>query len=198
MAPELRVVDSAAPADIAERSDDALMALCKVGHRGAFDVLLERHEARVFGFAAKYLGERTLGEEACQETFLRMWCLREEYEPRGHFTAYLSRVCLNVCRELGRSRRRRAAAMERFSTETRGGGVDCLEEDLLLNERDEAVERMLSKLPPRLREAVLLRFYNGLSYSEMVEIVGRSEGTLRSQIHRAVNRMRTHLKGLLS
>ena len=170
------------------------MLRARGGDRAAFGELLDRHETRIFGFAAKHLGERALAEEACQETFIRLWKFRDRYEPRGRFTAYISRLCLNACRELRRSRGRRRAAMQRFADQTCEQPVDRPDEDLLAQEDRRRIERAISTLPEKLKEAVLLRFYVGLSYPEMTAILGRKETTLRANVFHATKKLRPLLK----
>ena len=190
----LHLVSPPAAQPLRERSDDGLMALCKSDHRAAFGVLVQRHEARVFGFAARYLGEQALAEEACQLTFVRVWRLRGEYEARGKLTAYLARLCWHACRELGRSRRRRQAAIEKFGSLAPEASIHDPEEVVLQRERQRTVERAIARLPRRLKETVLFRFYHGMSYAQMAEILGRSEATLRSRIHSALKRLRGTLE----
>ncbi len=169
------------------------MALLKQDHQGAFRVLLERHELRVVGFAAKYLGDRALADDACQTTFLRLWKTRRAYEARGRFRAFLVHLCLNVCRETTRSARRRSTFLVRWA---RLGGADpepSSEHELLHAERTRVVEKAVANLPRRQKEAVLLRFFSDLSYAEMGQILRRPEGTLRNRVHRALKQLQPEL-----
>ena len=187
----LQVIEPEAKLSLAERDDDPLMVLLAAGHRAAFDVLLARHEARVFGIAAKYLGDRALAEEAVQETFVRLWRSRESYVPSGRFTAYLGGIALNACRELSRSRRRRAEAMRRFSQSVeRESWAAEAEAELLQREAEVRAERLVAALPRRHKEAVVLRFYAEMSYAEMSQLLGRNEVTLRSRVFQALKRLR--------
>jgi RNA polymerase sigma-70 factor (ECF subfamily) len=193
----LRVIETAAdPGTLAARSDDELMVLCKAGLSEAFATLAARHQARVFGFAAKYLGDRVLAEEAFQEVFSRLWKMRSEYQPRGLFGALLGRICLNACREQSRSRRRRRAAMSRLETAAeppRESGIG-VEEALIRRERERELEQLIAALPTHLKEAVLLRFFHGMRYDEMAAALGCAEGTLRSRVFKGLRLLRPLVK----
>ena len=62
-------------------------------------------------------------------------------------------------------------------------------------EREMMVERCVARLPRRLKEAVILRFHQDLSYAEMSEILGRSETALRTRIFKALGRLRKCMRG---
>jgi RNA polymerase sigma-70 factor (ECF subfamily) len=168
------------------------MTLCAADYEPALAVLVARHQARVFGFAARFLGQRELADEATQETFLTVWTLRSRYQASGRFVPYLMRVCLNTCRTVSRGRWRRRRAMERLENEPNPKGPDA-EQALLRDECERQLERAVAQLPGRLRDAVLLRFYSGLSYAEMVPILGRGEIALRARVFKAVERLRATL-----
>lgn len=184
--PDLQLVDGVAhPGNtLAQRSDDDLMALCRAGHKAAFQCLLERYEGLIVGFSAKFLGNRTLAEEATQETFVALWTLRERYRSEGRFKAYLCKLCLNRCRGIARSARRRHDGIRRFESSLPTPPAD--EDGLLLREREQQMEKTIARLPEKLRSAVLLRFYSDLDYSEMSKSLGGSEVAMRARIHKSL------------
>lgn len=191
----LRVAQGSERSDgpaLAQRHDDELMLLCKEGHRAAFGVVVARYEGRIFGYACRYLGDRSLAEDACQETFLTLWRLRERYRPEGKLTAYLSRLCLNACRDAARRRRRRTAATDRLASKSKNDhDVAPGEEDAFFaTERSKQLERVISRLPAKHREALLLRFFNDLSYEEMAAVLKKPEATLRSRVFHGLKQLR--------
>jgi len=192
--PRIRIVATEVPPGAGERSDDELMVLVRADQRQSFRELVARHELTVFGFAARYLGDRVLAEDACQVTFVRLWQQRGQYDPRGRFRAFLLTLCLNTCRELSHGRRRRRAALERLARQSTEQPDSSNEALLLQRERESVVERVIARLPRRAREAVLLRFCGEASYAEMSRILGSSEVALRSRVHDALKRLRHLLR----
>lgn len=190
----LRLVDrEAGTVALRDRNDDELMLLCKAGHIAAFEVLARRHQAKVFGYAAKFLGDRNLADDACQSVFITLWRQRDRYKCEAKFGGYLAKLTLNACRYLVRSGTRRGAATDRYAAsgaqETETGPE--AEERLLRAESEKEMERRLSELPAKLKSALILRFYNELSYAEMSECLGISEATLRSRVYHGLKRLRT-------
>lgn len=182
-----------------DRTDDELMLLCKAGQMNAMDVLVSRYETKTLGFSCKYLGDRALAEEACQETFVRLWLLREKFEAQGYFKAFLAKLNLNVCRELSRSRTRKKKALEKYANKDQPAcDPENAEERALRKEQEKAVERLLAGLPKKLKEALLFRYFCDLSYAEMSKALGCSEETLRSRVFFGIRGLRKKMReGLL-
>jgi RNA polymerase sigma-70 factor (ECF subfamily) len=181
---------------IEERDDDALMALAAGDHRRAFEVLAGRHLGPITGFCAKYLGNRRSGEEIAQDVLVEAWTRRHRYRAEGRFRVFLLSIarsrCLNRIRD---DRRRLLRAPESIGdpgSERASIGADQLD-DLLERERERQVRAALTELPSKLREAVLLRFDQGLDYAEIARAVGRPEATIRSRVFHAIKKLRTTL-----
>ena len=178
-----------------ERTDEELMALVRLGARVAFRVLVVRHAEKVAGFCARVTGDRAGAREVAQEVWLAVWDARERWEPRSKFTSYLYTVAFTRSRNHARSRRRREAV---FSPEPLDSEMalqtDALEIDRLLGrERQEHIFQALGELPPLMREAVILRFVDELSYEEMEAVLSANASTLRSRVHHALARLKDRL-----
>jgi RNA polymerase sigma-70 factor (sigma-E family) len=141
-------------------------------------------------FAYLVTGDRGRAEEAVQDALVSV-CLRWGRVVRGGDPeAYLRRCIVNADRALWRRLRRREGR-ERLAA---GGPLGALGVDVA-NEvaaRD-AAWGLCSTLPRRQRAAVVLRYYEGLSDTEIAAILGCSPGTVRSQIHRALAALRQRL-----
>ncbi len=186
----------AAAAPLAERSDDELMVLSQAGAREAFAVLAGRYMARIVAFCTKLLGDARLGEETAQETWLGLWSERHRYVPRGKFAVLLYTAAKNRCRNHARDARRRGRwveAAEPAALERVGAAPEQLEE-LLARERTRRVHRALADLPLKLREAVVLRFSEGLDYEDIAAVVGAGESTVRSRVHHGLKGLRAQVE----
>jgi RNA polymerase sigma-70 factor (ECF subfamily) len=185
-----------APKALDERSDDELMALASGGERAAFAALAARYADRLVQFCAKWVGDPVLGEEIAQETWLCVWAGRGAYVPCGKFPVYLYTVARNRCRNHRRDGRRRARVLrpEAEAPEPAADEPDRLEA-LLAHERRRRLHEALSGLPEAHREAVLLRYGEGLAYDAIAAVVGASESTLRSRVFHALKGLRRALTG---
>lgn len=180
-------------APLAEREDDALMALAAADHRRAFEVLVARHLPALTRFCAKFLGSPRSGEEVAQDVLVEAWTWRGRYRPEGRFRVFLLAMartrCLNRLRA-DRRRHLRAAPLDDAPGAGDAAGAGGALDALLERERERQVRAALQLLPSKLREAVLLRFDQGLDYADIARAVGRSEATIRSRVFHAVRRLR--------
>ena len=170
------------------------MALVRLGAQAAFRVLVVRHAERVASFCARVTGDRAGGREVAQEVWIALWNGRERWEPRAKLTSYLYTIAFTRSRNHARSRRRMAAVFSPQPLDAEAAAHDGSEIDrLLARERQERVFQALGELPAAMREAVVLRFADELSYEEMETVLAANASTLRSRVHHALARLRDRL-----
>jgi RNA polymerase sigma-70 factor, ECF subfamily len=172
------------------RADDDLMGLVRHGIEPAFKAIIERHQALVMGYAARFLNDRVLAREIAQDVFVAVWNERERYQPQGRFRSFLLSLTVNRCKYAARQRRRTQ------DTLARAGAVPSSEEvpesaldRLIAEERASEVRRLLLELDERTRTALTLRFVSGLGYAEIATATGQPEGTLKAQVSRGIKRL---------
>lgn len=152
-------------------SDDALLVLYARGDADAARVLTGRHLGRVFGFAARLLGDRTEAEDVAQEAMLRMWRVAGDWRAgEAQLSSWLYRVTVNLCTDRQRkAQRRRTEALEEGAEPA--DPAHGVVEGLLQRERADALQAALADLPERQRQAVVLRHIEGLSNPEIAAIL---------------------------
>jgi RNA polymerase sigma-70 factor (ECF subfamily) len=139
-------------------------------------------------------GDRRVGEDVAQETWLALWAARDRYKGSDRFDAFLFTIARNRARNALRSRRRGARV---FASDDQGdapareaGSLDAI----LDRERQQRVQVAAAQLPEKLREAVLLRFVAGLDYPAISVAVGRNESTVRSRVFHGLRQLREQLE----
>lgn len=178
--------------DAAANSEDRiLLAALAADLDGTFEALVDAHQDRLFSIALRLLGNRSDAEEATQDAFVRAFRALAGYDdPRIvelRLRPWLATIVVNVCRN--RTRVRRVRTVELAFDPGAEPGVD----PLARRESGVAWGALLATLPPRQREAVVLRHVDGLSYAEMAEALQRPEGTLKAQVHRGLSALRDAL-----
>jgi RNA polymerase sigma-70 factor (ECF subfamily) len=178
---------------VVDESDEALMLRAGTGDRTACERLVERHLARMVGFAQRILGSRADAEDAAQEVFLRVWAAAPRWT-RGsaRFGTWLHRVAMNVCLD-------RLAKKREVTGETLPDVVDPgPEPSAALHAADVArhVNAALGRLPETQRIAVTLCHYQGMRNIEAAEIMGVSIEALESLLARARRALREHLRAV--
>lgn len=168
-------------------SDDELMARIAAGDAQAFALLYERWSAPVHTFLVRLVGDRHLAEDLLQESFLRLWRARHEYQAAARFRAWL----FTITRRLVIDRARQA----RIAWEDDPAALDRVIAPERADHRQEArevlgrVERALADLAPAQREVVLLSRVAGMSAEEIAEVIGSTPGAVRVALHRALRRL---------
>lgn len=158
-------------------------------HAG-FARAVDLHKDALVNYLSLLCGCRSRAEDLAQETFLRLYLHVDRYQERGRLRSYLFRIATN----LARSEQRRARRQQLLARALGLTGEPALPLDpyAALIEREElrALWRSLGRLPLRLRAPLLLFEVEGLSYPEIAQALGCSEGTVKSRLSRARARLR--------
>jgi RNA polymerase sigma-70 factor (ECF subfamily) len=192
--------------ELAELSDEDVMERCALGSEAAFRALVQRFRTRIMNLVCRFISDRDRAEEISQEVFLRVFRNRERYRKSGKFSTWIFTIAVNLTKNEIRSRvrHRGTVSLDAMEEETGGQGLPfpdanpLPDADLGAREIQERVAEALRRLPPRYREAVVLRDIEGLSYEEVGEILKIPGGTVRSRINRARLMLKERLKPHLS
>jgi len=169
-----------------QTDDWTLLAASKRDHK-ALGVLFDRYKDYVYRLSYGFIGDETSAEDAVQEVFLRLLKSRTLWIRKGKLTTLLYTITLNVSRELKRQRLETAEPDEDQADETNIEDVSSAQD--LHNHLDNA----LAQLPERQREVVVLRYLQGLSTQETAQIMNCGNGTVKTHLHRAMQRLQTLL-----
>ena len=161
-----------------------------------FAGLVGRWEQPIHRLCTRMTGDPYRGEDLKQETFLRLFEKRKEYQPTGRFSTYLWRMALNLCYdELRRRERRREFLIggaegegdeptEETPTDTPGPDLRAAQ-----LEEGELVRRALLELPEIYRAVLVLRHYQDLKLAQIAEVLEIPEGTVNSRMAEALSRL---------
>lgn len=142
----------------------------------AFDEFFTDRYTAMVRLATLLVDRQVVAEELVQDSFRRLW---EHWADIDDPLAYLRRTVVNACH--GELRRRRVRRLHPDPPPSDGP----VERDYLVD--------VVAALPARRRTALVLRFYGGLSFSEIAQAMGISTGTAKSTVHRALAELRNEL-----
>jgi RNA polymerase sigma-70 factor (ECF subfamily) len=171
---------------MAQAVDDS-GARSRTGDLAAFENLMRQYERLVLVTALRLLGNREDAKDVSQEVFLRLYRNLEKVEAASNYQAWLYRVTVNVCHDMGR-KRRPSVAMDDAPDPVSAG--DDPHQTFAGAERQRVLQMSLRTLSEKEREALVLRDLEGLSTEEVARVLGSSEATVRSQISKARVKMR--------
>jgi RNA polymerase sigma-70 factor, ECF subfamily len=172
-------------------ADLALAEQCRRNEPGAFEELYRRHAPRLFGLACRLVG-RTEAEDLLQEIFLAAYRKMGLYKGESSLGTWLFRLATNQCLDYLRSKRARLAMLT--DTMDREPGAVGSGAGAILGVLDRLdLERALALLPPGCRAVFVLHDIEGCEHREVAELLGVSDGTSKSQLHKARLRLRALL-----
>jgi len=165
----------------------------------ALKILYRRYETQVFNFIHKYTGSRGIAQELIQETFTRVWFASNTFnERKGSFKGWLYTIALNITRN---------EMSKKEYTQCFPGShdaLDCIKDDdghknenpetaFAYSELQHAISNALAKLPPYLKEVIILKNYQQMKFKEIAEVTHAPEGTVKARYHKAVELLKNYL-----
>lgn len=161
-------------------TDEELLEAARKGERPAFEILYERHGARMKSIAANLLRSLPDAEDAVQESFLKVYRGAASFRGGARFSTWIYRILLNTCYDLMRRRRRHPeeeATGERSDADLPAPAFD---HPLRLE-----LEDSLARLKERPREVFLLSAVEGFTHREIGEVLSIPEATSRTLLFEA-------------
>ncbi|MFQ5609366.1 MAG: RNA polymerase sigma factor [Woeseiaceae bacterium] len=171
-----------------EQSDDELVRQFKSGNADAFDAIVRRFQDRVFRLASVWLYDEQFAADAAQEVFVRSYKGLRGFRFRSAPFTWLYRTTRNVCNEFNRLRRTEPLEDEPPDT---GSNPDQLVAGW---ESARRIRQLVSRLPDRQQEVVMLRVFEDLSVRETALARRCREGTVKALLHKATTRLRKQLQ----
>ncbi len=169
---------------------------CRSGDRDAFRALYDLYKDRVFSIALYFFhGDRTAASDVTQQVFLKLMTTIEQFRGEAEFTTWLHRLVVNACMDATRRRKADALAVDASLLET-VAAPGSHEADYARKEMAGSVRAAVSALPPLFRIAVLLRYFEDMSYEQMAEALHCSLGTVASRLSRGHKLLAEKLKEL--
>lgn len=175
--------------DASGSSDRTDVALAAGGDTRAFERLYRRHAAAVYSLARRMTTDQE-AEELTQDVFVRTWQKLHTFRGEAQFGSWLYRLAVNV---VYAHQRTKSARLSRFAADERaldraaaGGRQRPLEIRM-------DFESAIRHLPDGAKEVFVLHDVEGYKHREIAELLEISEGTSKSQLHRARMILREHL-----
>lgn len=202
--PAKLLAESQAPVpgdDAAAMTERVLLSRLRRNDASAFETLVRLHQDRVYDFCVRMLNDREEAFDLTQEIFLSIHQNVDKFRADAKLTTWIFRIsrnhCLNRLKYLKRRGRGRSEEFgevnERAISESMGGSASP--DDAVVKQRErQLVHQAIEELDEEQRSLVVLRDVEGLSYDEIMEITELPEGTVKSRLHRA----REKLAGILA
>src|SRR5216684_2817312 len=184
-------------------SDAEVMLRVGCDDDNAYAYLVNKYHRAMIAFMYRMCRSQALAEEMAQEVFLRIYRSRKSYAAEAKFTTWLYRIATNLAVNQARDnkveRSGRVVSLDEPDEES-GTTLDVAEtglnaeEQLLRQERLQAIKVQVMALPEKQRIAVLMHKYQEMDYKEIAEVLKLSESATKSLLFRAYEALRERLK----
>jgi RNA polymerase sigma factor (sigma-70 family) len=176
-------------------NDQELMQLVQSGDFSPAAEIFDRYSARIYNFAYRFLKNSEAAEDATQEVFVKMLKYANQFHGDAKLSTWLFSITANLCRDYLRKADNRIKESEETLLTLAAPAELRPDRELERRETEGRVQRALQVLTPEQREAILLSRYQGLSYAEIAQISGCSEGAVKTRVFRAMETLKKTLAG---
>jgi len=165
------------------------------GERAAFAALVDAYAKPIFNLAFRMTGSCQDADDLAQETFLKAYRKLKQFDPEKKFFTWIYTIALNIIRNHLKSspeRTARSAGKDHSPADP----VDPANPEGLFLDREKAqrLEICLHQLPSELKAAVVLRYYQDLSFDEIATITDASVSAVKMRAYRGLERLRALMK----
>ena len=177
-------------------TDEQLVAAYAEGKNEAFDILLKRHQERIFNYILRIIKNEDIANDIFQETFVKaiLTIKQGRYTENGKFPAWISRIAHNLIIDYFRqekSENHQSADLEEVDILNRKELAEATIEDVIVSDQiREDVKYLIRELPPLQREVLNMRYYQNLSFKEIAEMTGVSINTALGRMRYAILNLR--------
>ena len=174
-----------------EKSDEQLIQEYQQGNVEAFNILAGRYQNVVYSFAHQLCRNATVAEDITQDAFMLAYAACRKYEPKAKFITWLYRIVRNLAYNYLKQQGRykmiswslpSSSEKQLTMADVIPGYVPTPEQVLETKEAANLMQVALDSLPEHHRQIMILRYYQGLSYQEIADVMGCSIGTVKSRL----------------
>jgi RNA polymerase sigma-70 factor, ECF subfamily len=174
-------------------NEEEVLARASQGDKDAFGALYERYVERIFNYVYYRTGNAHDAEDLTARVFQRAMNHIHNYTDRGvPFSAWLYRIAHNLVANWHRDRSRKQEIPLNDAPVLPSKG-DHPEKNLVRSQEQESLLKLIRRLPPDRQNLLILKFVENMSNAEIGEIMGRSEGAVKSLYHRTLLALRDQI-----
>jgi RNA polymerase sigma-70 factor (ECF subfamily) len=193
---------SSSPDRLVAQEDAALVAGAKAGDARAFELLVARHEGKIFLVALRITRNREDAEDVAQQSFQKAFIHLKKFEGESLFSTWLTRITINEALMLLRRKRgsREVPIAESTAGDETSSPLDIPylgpnpEDNCLRREQERILSAAVNDLTPGVRKAIELRELGELSTGETAQVMGLSVGAVKGRVFHGRKKLRQTLE----
>jgi len=169
---------------VPNKSETRLVKAAMGGDIESFGKLCQRYYPAMVAIGYSVLVDHQLAEDAAQESFARALISLRKLKNQTRFAPWLAAICRNVAKDMVTIKAKQIST-DNFSQ---------VAKDYDYNESTRLIRQAIEQLPVSVKELIVLRYYNGLSYEEISSVLGISRPTINGRLTRAKRKMAKYLR----
>jgi RNA polymerase sigma-70 factor, ECF subfamily len=185
--------------------DQELVERVQRGDKRAFDLLVRKYQGKVSNLVSRYVYDFAEVEDVVQEVFIKAYRALDRFRGDSAFYTWLYRIAINTAKNHLVASGRRPPSQDIDAQDVVNTDIgrklheqDSPERHLMTRQIAEVLQKTLESLPEDLREAIMLRELEGLSYEQIADVMSCPIGTVRSRIFRARETIDKEIKDLVN
>jgi RNA polymerase sigma-70 factor (ECF subfamily) len=181
-------------------TDDQIIERTLAGETEAFGLLVRRWENPIYGLSLRMLGRDEDARDVCQETFLAAFRNLRKFRGEAKFSSWIYRIALNACHSrLRRPDNTKTRSLDEehedgYREELADRTSDAATESLQREQLSAIVRRALSALPAEMRQVIVMKEYEELTFAEIAEILEIPVSTVKSRVYTGLQQLRARLE----
>jgi len=166
------------------------------GDRQAYALLVDEYKNPIYNLAYRMTNNLHDAEDLAQETFIRAYQNLSRYDQNRIFFTWLYTIGINLIRNHLKKNDRRSEPLTdaHIASASRAREKQTTEENIPAEEKMLQLEKSLQKLPVDLREAIVLKYYQGLTFEEVSVITGDSQSAVKMRVYRGLEKLKKMLE----
>ena len=186
-------------AELNHFDEQELIARAQNGDTEAFNPLVYKYQQKIYNLIYRKVGDRETAEDLCQEVFLKAWQALPNFKEQSVFYTWLYQIAFNCSIDYIRKRDREIIFACEELPQNADDGLPMLQTQpspcqiLEKEELGHVIRKAMHKLPLGQRSVLYLRYWEDLPIKEIALRLGKSEGTVKTYLHHARQKLRTLL-----
>ena len=186
-------------AELNHFDEQELIARAQNGDTEAFNPLVYKYQQKIYNLIYRKVGDRETAEDLCQEVFLKAWQALPNFKEQSVFYTWLYQIAFNCSIDYIRKRDREIIFACEELPQNADDGLPMLQTQpspcqiLEKEELGHVIREAMCKLPSGQRRVLYLRYWGDLPIKEIALRLGKSEGTVKTYLHHARQKLRTLL-----
>ena len=175
-----------------QKTDAEIVARILEGDVQAYAQLVDAYKSPIYNLAFRMTGSLSDAEDLTQEIFIRAYQKLYQFNRGKKYFTWLYTIGINLIRNHSKKKSKDALThtMDHFSTESQRTGKESREGDFLSEDSIKRLDENMQKLPVDMREAIILKYYQDMTFEEVAAVTSDSVSAVKMRVYRGLEKLK--------